>query len=323
MPEAIDNARPAPLRVAPDRPGPDFDLIDLDVSVTPDIESGAISGTTTISFRSLVDDLRVITLSGNALEVTGVGPGVGAVSNDGEAMAVLLPRPLARGERSSITLQFSGMPGRGLTRGEDLIYTGYFACNWMPCAQDRPGDKATVTLTLNLPEGLSSIGPGSSVARTPRPDGTVAHLWRLERPHSGYLIGFAAGRWQELQSQDYGVTLSILAAVVSPEEVTPALSDTAAMLRFFEDRIFSGHDLPRSKPFPDVYLAAAAAVGVPPLRCAVVEDTITGVTAGVAAGACVFGYSPPEAGHDTPQALRNAGAAAVFTDMAQLPDLLR
>ena len=85
--------------------------------------------------------------------------------------------------------------------------------------------------------------------------------------------------------------------------------EKVGMLHWFEGRIFSGHDLPRSKPFPDVYLAAAAAVGVPPQRCAVVEDTITGVTAGVAAGASVFGYSPPEAGHDGPQALRDAGAS--------------
>ena len=98
--------------------------------------------------------------------------------------------------------------------------------------------------------------------------------------------------------------------------------EKVGLMRWFEGRIFSGHDLPRSKPFPDVYLAAAAAVGVPPRRCAVVEDTITGVTAGVAAGATVFGYSPPEAGHDAPQALRSAGAVAVFTDMAQLPGLL-
>ena len=94
------------------------------------------------------------------------------------------------------------------------------------------------------------------------------------------------------------------------------------LMPYFEGRVFSGHDLPRSKPFPDGYLAAAAAVGVVALRCAVVEDTITGVAAGVAAGATVFGYSPPEAGHDAPQALRDAGAAAVFADMAQLPGLL-
>lgn len=98
--------------------------------------------------------------------------------------------------------------------------------------------------------------------------------------------------------------------------------DKCDLMPYFEGRIFSGHELPRSKPAPDVYLAAAAALGVDPMRCAVVEDTVTGVTAGTAAGATVYGYSPPEAGHDAPAALRAAGAVAIFTDMAQLAALL-
>ncbi|RYF37746.1 MAG: HAD family phosphatase [Comamonadaceae bacterium] len=98
--------------------------------------------------------------------------------------------------------------------------------------------------------------------------------------------------------------------------------DKCGLMPYFRGRIFSGHEMPRSKPAPDVYLAAAAALGVAPKRCAVVEDTVTGVTAGVAAGAAVFGYSPPEAGHDAPAALRQAGALVVFTDMAALPALL-
>lgn len=96
--------------------------------------------------------------------------------------------------------------------------------------------------------------------------------------------------------------------------------EKCGLMPFFKGRIFSGHELPRSKPAPDVYLAAAAALGVPPDRCAVVEDTVTGVTAGVAAGATVFGYSPPEAGHDAPAALRAAGAVWIFQDMARLAD---
>lgn len=98
--------------------------------------------------------------------------------------------------------------------------------------------------------------------------------------------------------------------------------EKCGLMPYFRGRIFSGHELPRSKPAPDVYLAAAAALGVDPKRCAVVEDTVTGVTSGVAAGATVFGYSPPEAGHDAPEALRQAGAIAIFTDMAVLSNLL-
>lgn len=94
------------------------------------------------------------------------------------------------------------------------------------------------------------------------------------------------------------------------------------LMPYFEGRIFSGHELPRSKPAPDVYLAAAAAVGVHPGRCAVVEDTVTGVVAGVAAGATVFGFAPPEAGHDTPLLLSRAGASTVFTHLQEMPGLL-
>jgi len=98
--------------------------------------------------------------------------------------------------------------------------------------------------------------------------------------------------------------------------------EKVGILDAFAGRVFSGHEMPRSKPAPDVYLAAAKALGVAPGRCAVVEDTVTGATAGVAAGATVFGYSPGGLGHSSAQALRAAGVAEIFTDMAQLPVVL-
>ena len=94
------------------------------------------------------------------------------------------------------------------------------------------------------------------------------------------------------------------------------------LMPYFEGRIFSGYEQPRSKPFPDVYLAAAAALGVDAKRCAVVEDSITGVMAGVAAGATVFGYSPAAVGHSSSAELLAAGAIKVLADMAELPGLL-
>ena len=84
------------------------------------------------------------------------------------------------------------------------------------------------------------------------------------------------------------------------------------LAQFFEGRIFSGHETPRSKPFPDVYLAAAAHLQVDPARCLVVEDTPIGVAAGVAAGAAVWGYAPAGA---KPDVLREAGAVHVFEHM--------
>jgi len=94
------------------------------------------------------------------------------------------------------------------------------------------------------------------------------------------------------------------------------------LAQYFEGRIFSGHEMPATKPAPDVYLAAAAALQVSPSRCLVLEDTVTGVTAGVAAGATVIGYSPPAQGHSSAVALRAAGAVDVLTKLADLPALL-
>ncbi len=98
--------------------------------------------------------------------------------------------------------------------------------------------------------------------------------------------------------------------------------EKVGMLAYFGDWVFSGHDLPRTKPWPDVYLAAAAAVGVAPERCLVIEDSVPGLTAGVRAGATVWGYCPQVGAHSTPQQLRDAGAACVFDNMADLPRLL-
>jgi HAD superfamily hydrolase (TIGR01509 family) len=85
----------------------------------------------------------------------------------------------------------------------------------------------------------------------------------------------------------------------------------------FAGRIFSSMDVPRPKPFPDLYLHAASTLGVAPVRCAVIEDSPSGVTAATTAGMTVFGY----AGLELPGPLAAAGAS-VFRDMKDLPALL-
>lgn len=91
--------------------------------------------------------------------------------------------------------------------------------------------------------------------------------------------------------------------------------DKAGMRPYFQDRIFSGHECARSKPAPDVYLRAAESVAVPPQRCLVIEDTVTGVQAGVAAGATVWAYCHHP---DDGDALLQAGAALLVGHMGEL-----
>ncbi|MDQ8044478.1 MAG: HAD family phosphatase [Solirubrobacteraceae bacterium] len=78
--------------------------------------------------------------------------------------------------------------------------------------------------------------------------------------------------------------------------------------------IFSGDDVTRGKPHPDLYLHAAAALGVDPAATVVVEDSPTGATGAHASGARVLGLATDS----DPEAMRSAGAE-VFFDMAEVP----
>jgi len=93
----------------------------------------------------------------------------------------------------------------------------------------------------------------------------------------------------------------------------------SGLLGRFRERIFSVVDVDKPKPAPDVFLHAACQMGVDPAVCAVIEDTPTGVRAGVAAGMHVFGFCA-----NTPEhRFRQAGAHVVFAEMHFLPGLLQ
>jgi HAD superfamily hydrolase (TIGR01509 family) len=60
------------------------------------------------------------------------------------------------------------------------------------------------------------------------------------------------------------------------------------LMPWLEGRIFSAYEVGSYKPDPGLFLHAARAMGVAPERCAVVEDSVVGVEAGIAAGMTVF-----------------------------------
>ena len=78
------------------------------------------------------------------------------------------------------------------------------------------------------------------------------------------------------------------------EKIELSLSVTG-LLPWIGDRIFSSYDLGQWKPHPGLLLHAAAAMGVVPSSCGVVDDSVPGVEAGVAAGMQVFAFGEPPA----------------------------
>ena len=115
-----------------------------------------------------------------------------------------------------------------------------------------------------------------------------------------------------------GITVkTCVASSGSHEKMCFTLGLTGLLARF-DGRMFSVTEVERGKPAPDLFLHAAARMGVAPAACAVVEDSRFGVEAARAAGMRAFGY----AGGLTPAHLLAGSGTVVFTDMRELPRLL-
>jgi HAD superfamily hydrolase (TIGR01509 family) len=166
-------------------------------------------------------------------------------------------------------------------------------------------------------------------------------LGRSERAVAGQVaerLGEAAAvRWGELYRERLAVAIDTeltevdgiteaLDAITVPrcvassgrhDKMRRTLGRTGLYERF-AGRIFSASEVAHGKPAPDLFLHAAARLGVAPGRCAVVEDSQYGVQAARAAGMRSFGY----AGGLTPAAWLAGEGTVVFDDMRKLPLLV-
>jgi beta-phosphoglucomutase-like phosphatase (HAD superfamily) len=92
---------------------------------------------------------------------------------------------------------------------------------------------------------------------------------------------------------------------------------------FLDERVFTKDMVVNAKPAPDLYLLAAHRMNIPPARVTVIEDTVTGVTAGKAAGMSVIGITAAYHNKESHTcALKAAGAGDVIDDFSLLAGLM-
>ncbi|MGL5008398.1 MAG: HAD family hydrolase [Paracoccaceae bacterium] len=81
-----------------------------------------------------------------------------------------------------------------------------------------------------------------------------------------------------------------LATSSSPERLATSLG-LVGLTDVFAGRAFTASEVARGKPAPDLFLHAAARMGAQPARCLVIEDSLTGIRAGLAAGMAVWRFT--------------------------------
>lgn len=228
-------------------PGHGFEVRAYVVELRPDLASGSISGRQSIELVSNIDGLDMAVFSPNPLAIKEVSIGGIMVEHQStdRGIAVTLPHALHEGESASIDLVYSGLPKRGVTPTVHGLITGYFACDWMICLQDEPGDKAAFDLSLYLPAEAKSFSAGHLVEVKPVAPNLVRHRWKSIRDTSAYLFSFAAGDFQSQLFETPQGDLLIVDATNDNITRRELADRTTAMIEFFAER--AGLPLPNGR----------------------------------------------------------------------------
>ena len=121
----------------------------------------------------------------------------------------------------------------------------------------------------------------------------------------------------------FGALPRCIASSSTPQRLAVSL-EILEMTELFAGRVFSASNVARGKPHPDIFLQAAAEIGVSPRECIIIEDSASGVIAGREAGATVIGLLAAghiRDGHGT--SLKDAGAHYLAADYVEVERIVR
>jgi aminopeptidase N len=267
-------------RWAPDRV---VDIQHLALVLDVDPAGRRVAGTVTLRCRVIAADTRWVEL--DAVELTiervTVGGEDAGFRHDGKKLRIEVPEPAAAGSELVVAVAYRGAPRRGLYfiapdeaypdkpvqvwsqgQDEDSRY-------WFPCF-DAPHEKATSELTVTVPAQLFAVSNGTLVSD--RTDGgrRILH-WRLDVPHSCYLITLAVGDFATIETRwrDIPVVYYVERGREAAAERT--LARTPEMLELLSRRFGVPYPYPR---YAQVFVADFIFGGMENTSATTLTDTV-------------------------------------------------
>ena len=169
----------------------------------------------------------------------------------------------------------------GVVLDTEKLYARFWAEAAQALGYPMTYEQALGMRSLNSAAGQAKLesyfGPGVSRAqmrdkRVELMDAYVAEYGVEAKPGIHELLDYLKGQ---------GIRTAI--ATSSPMPRATAYLGSLDLLDKF-DRICSGHDVKQGKPAPDIYLHAAASIGIPPENCLAIEDAPAGIESAHRAG---------------------------------------
>jgi aminopeptidase N len=227
---------------AVDRPvRPELVSIDVELDFAKKTVSGkcatrlrAVRRVTSLDFDAVDLEVEKVEVDGKQAHFT----------NDSRTLRIGLNRPLEADQRAAVAITYSAKPRRGLYfHGPDAHYKRPVQAwtqgqdedsrHWFPCL-DAPAQKAITEVKATFPAKFVALSNGEKLADAVKGGKRTVH-YRLDRPHSPYLVTLAVGELEEHTEQSDGVKLRTLFPKGKKADAIRCVGRTGQMVRFFED----------------------------------------------------------------------------------------
>jgi aminopeptidase N len=237
------------------RPPRTFDVLHYAISTRFDVPNKMVIGDETVMLKPLSDGFKSFELDASSTKVEAV------TLSDSNAtlkwtqppnkLAITLDRAYDPSETISLRIRYRSTPERGMyfipqngvgdfggAKPAQIWTQGEPEENhyWFPC-YDFPDDKATSEQYITTGASEIAISNGKLVETTTNPDGTKTFHWKMEQPHSSYLISLVVGNYAKLEDAYNNVPLEYYTYQGTEETARRAFGKTPEMMRLFSQKL--------------------------------------------------------------------------------------
>ncbi len=228
-----------PPSYAPDRA---YDALHVSLDLDVDLRRRTLKGSCVTTVRARRSGVRRLDFDAVGLTVTKVladGAPVRFQQKDG-ALSVTLTKELSESGESHVEFRYSVTdPEAGLhfVRTPDQMWSQSQpedARRWFPC-HDAPHAKVTSEVRARVPAGYRALSNGSLVEKSRAGSREVWH-WKMDRPHSIYLITLVVGKFSEIEEDWDGIPVVFYCEPGREADARRGFAKTAKALKFFSEK---------------------------------------------------------------------------------------
>ncbi|HEX2643556.1 MAG TPA: M1 family aminopeptidase, partial [Thermoanaerobaculia bacterium] len=242
----------APLGQPPQyAPEHSYDLQHVRLELSFDLEAGTVAGTATNTVVPLLPGVDALVFHAAELQVQRVrtaGPQGGdlpfTLDPEARTLTVRLDRAYGPEDRLEIAIDYSAKPRTGLyfvrpdkgypDKPRQVFSQGEPDLNrfWFP-SWDYPNDRATTEMLATVKLPYEVIGNGKLVEVLDRTDGRRTFHWKMDIPHSTYLVSVVIGEFVRTADQWKDIPVTYYAPRELAQNARRSFGETPAMLDFF------------------------------------------------------------------------------------------